>query len=83
MNKVEKILVRRKLADYENKLKNEMRDISNRIEEMNKVCSTSEMNTIWHQSKEYALLMDRLDTLSRVKMDITEIRCSDLLEDKE
>lgn len=50
-------------------------------EYMNDACVTMEAKAIWNQSKEYARLSSKIETLNEVLMDIIDIRCEKIFED--
>lgn len=78
---IEKLAVRKMLASYERKLKNEINSIEAEIQKINNVCQTNEMNEIWHQSKRYAELSARKYALYEVYHEIMDMRCDEVLED--
>ena len=78
---IEKLAVRRMLASYERKLKNEINSIEEKIQKMNNFCTTNEMFEIWHQSKKYAELTAKKCALYNVYCDIMDMRCDEMLED--
>jgi hypothetical protein len=78
---IEKLAVRKMLASYERKLKNEINSIEAEIQKMNNVCQTNEMLEIWHQSKRYAELSAKKCALYNVYCDIMDMRCDEALED--
>ena len=80
---IEKLVVRKMLASYEKKLKEEIRKIDEEINNMNEACITNEMLSIWHRSKEYEALHARKYALHEVLWDIHDIRCDEALEDDE
>lgn len=78
---IEKIEVRRMLAAYESKIKDEISNINNEIKRMNEACETVEMMEIWLQSKRRVELSMKLTTLFEVLGDIIDMRCCEQLED--
>lgn len=78
---IEKLTVRKMLASYEKKLKDEIHKIEDEIQEMNEACISNEMLSIWHRSKEYEALHARKYALYEVYCDIMDIRCDEALED--
>ena len=80
---IAKVEVRRQLALYEQKIKDEIKKVENEIVKMDIACATVEMMAIWKQSKEYAKLNERRGTLIEVLWGIRDIRCDEMLEDKE
>lgn len=78
---IAKIEVRKRLALYEKKLREERKEIERELEEMKSACTTSEMEAIWRQSKEYTRLNERWQTLHEVVMDIIDIRCEEMFND--
>ena len=80
---IAKVEVRKRLALYEDKLKERQKSIQGEIRRMNESCTTLEMDSIWHRSKEYAKLMTELQVLREVLFDIIDIRCDEMFEDDE
>lgn len=78
---IAKVEVRKRLALYEDKLKERKKSIQEEIRRMNDSCTTLEMQAIWHQSKEYAMLMTEMQVLHEVLFDIDDIRCEEMFED--
>ena len=78
---VEKVKVRRRLALYEQKIKEEIKRITNKIQQMNDSCQTIEMERIWRRSTEYIELHTRWAMLNDVLSDICDIRCDEMFED--
>ena len=78
---IEKLAVRKMLASYEKKLKEEIRSIEEEIENMNNACATNAMSKIWHNSKEYLELLTKYGTLYEVLSNIRDLRCDEMLED--
>ena len=80
---IAKVEVRRMLASYENKLREEIKVIRDKLESMENACPTLEMERIWRRSEEYAELYTKLTTLRGVLSDIIDIRCSEIFEEAE
>ena len=80
---IAKLEVRRMLASYEQKIREEIKGIREKLQIMEDSCSTFEMERIWRDSKEYTELHTRLATLSNVISDIIDMRCSEILEEAE
>lgn len=80
---IAKVEVRKRLALYEDKLKEREKSIQEEIRRMNDSCATLEMDAIWHRSKEYAKLMTELQVLREVLFDIIDIRCDEMFKDDE
>lgn len=78
---IAKIEVRKRLALYEQKLREERKVVENELQKMKKACATGEMEIIWKQSKEYARLNERRSLLYQVLMDIIDIRCEEIFND--
>ena len=78
---IAKVEVRKRLALYENIIKEEIKKIENQIKKMDEACSTMEMKTIWKQSKEYTKLNTRWSTLTEILWGIQDIRCDEMFED--
>ena len=78
---IAKIEVRKRIALYEQKLREERQSIEKELEKMKNACATSEMEAIWRQSKEYARLNERLKTLHEVTMDLIDMRCEEMFDD--
>ena len=79
---IEKIKVRRRLALYEKKIKEERVSIEEKIKRMKEACTTRETMMILLDSKEYARLVSRLETLDEVQSNILDIRCEEMLADE-
>ena len=75
--------VRRMLASYEQKLREEIADTREHIQTMEDSCRTVEMERIWRESNEYIELHTRLATLRNVISNIIDMRCSKILEEAE
>lgn len=78
---IEKLAVRKMLATYEKKLKEEIHRIEDEIQNMNEACITNKMSKIWHNSKEYEALHVRKYALYEVYHDIMDMRCGEALDD--
>lgn len=78
---IAKAEVRRQLALYEQKLKEEIKSVDEELKRMNSACSTSEMQAIWNKSVECAKLHTKFQTLYAVWMDIIDLRCSEMFEE--
>ena len=78
---IEKAEVRRRLAQYEIKLKKELQEIENEIKTMYDSCKTMKMERVWQKSEEYKMLSMKWQTLRTVLYDIEDIRCSELFND--
>ena len=78
---IAKVEVRKRLALYENTIKEEIKKIENQIKKMDESCSTMEMKTIWKQSKEYTKLNTRWSTLTEILWGVQDIRCDEMFED--
>lgn len=78
---IAKAEVRKRLALYENTIKEEIKKIENQIKKMDESCSTMEMKTIWKQSKEYTKLNTRWSTLTEILWGVQDIRCDEMFED--
>ena len=79
---IAKIKVRRRLASYEKKIKDERTSIEEKIKRMDDACTTREAKMIWRDSKEYARLVSRLEALGEVQSDILDMRCEEMLADE-
>ena len=78
---VEKVAVRKMLASYERKLKEEIRKIEEEKQRISDAIATIEAKEIWWQSKQYAELTEKYITLRNVLMDIIDMRCDEILID--
>lgn len=78
---VEKVAVRKMLASYERKLKEEIRKIEEEKQRISDAIATIEAKEIWWQSKQYAELTEKYITLRNVLMDIVDMRCDEMLND--
>lgn len=78
---IEKIEVRKMLANYEKKLKEEFNKIESQIKKMNEACISNDMLKVWHNSAEYAVLNARKWALYETYHEILDMRCSEMLED--
>ena len=78
---IEKVEVRRQLALYENKIREEIKSIREEMQAMNESCTTTAMKEIWLESEKYTKLSTRIKTLSGVLSDVIDIRCSEIFED--
>lgn len=79
---IKKAIVRRRLALYEKKIKEEIVNIEEKIQSMKDACKTREMMTILFDSKEYARLLSRFETLCEVQSYILDMRCEDMFADE-
>lgn len=80
---IEKVEVRRMLATYESKIKKEKDDICNEMEELRKACGTFDMEQILLTSVKYNVMREKVLMLTNILWDISDIRCSEALEDAE
>lgn len=78
---IAKVEVRKRLALYEQQIKEEIKRIENEAKRMDDACSTMEMKAIWKQSKEYTKLHTRWSTLTEILWGIRDIRCDEILND--
>ena len=78
---IAKVEVRRALASYETKIKEEIKRIENEIEKMDSACATKDIKEIWRASAKYATLRSRKCTLTEILYGVEDIRCSEMLED--
>ena len=78
---IAKVEVRKRLALYEQKIREEKKDIEAELDRMRNACATVEMKAIWNQSKEYAVLMAKWETLNEILMGIVNIRCDAMFDD--
>ena len=78
---IEKVEVRKLLASYENKFKEEIKRVRSEIEKMNNDCCTIEMERIWKKSAKHSALHSRLSTLTEALWIIQDIRCDEILND--
>lgn len=78
---IAKVEVRRVLALYEKKLKEERQSIIAEMDRMSNACTTLAMKEVWINSNEYLKLATRLATLNEVSMNIIDIRCDEMFAD--
>jgi len=78
---IAKVEVRNRLATYEWKIKQEIKTAKEEMNLIGDACVTMEAKAIWNQSKEYARLSSKIETLNEVLMDIIDIRCEKIFED--
>ena len=80
---IAKLEVRRQLAAYENKLREEIQIIEAEIEKINNDCKDSLMlQQMWIRSNVYYRLSTKLSTLRGVLNDIIDMRCSKVFEEE-
>lgn len=80
---IAKLEVRRMLASYEQKIREEIKGIREKLQTMENSCTTLEMERIWRDSNEYTELHTRLATLNNVISNIIDMRCSKIFEEAE
>lgn len=80
---IAKVEVRRYLASYENKIREEAKGIKERIQTIEDTCTTPELERMWRNSHEYIELHTRLMTLNFVLSDIIDMRCDRIFEEAE
>lgn len=78
---IAKVEVRKELALYEQKIKDEIKKVENEIEKMNNIFNTNDARPIWKASTEYAELRTRMSILTEVLWGIQDIRCGEMLND--
>ena len=78
---VEKVVVRQRLALYEQQIKEERQKIENEIKQMDDTCATDDIKNIWRASTKYSALRSRWSTLTEVLWGIQDIRCDEMFED--
>ena len=78
---IAKVEVRKELALYEQKIREEINKVRNEIEKMNNIFNTNDTMRIWKESAEYSALRTRLSTLTEVLWGIQDIRCGEMLND--
>ena len=79
---IEKLAVRKMLADYEKKLKEEIRKVEEEKQKIDNAIAY-EAKEIWYNSKKYNELVTKYITLHNVLADIRDMRCDEMLEDDE
>lgn len=80
---IAKLEVRRQLASYENKLREEINSIETEIERITNACKGSiELQQIWLASNKYFRIKTKLATLKDVLNDIIDMRCSKIFEEE-
>jgi adenosyl cobinamide kinase/adenosyl cobinamide phosphate guanylyltransferase len=78
---IEKLTVRKRLASYETKLKEEAKKVDAERQKLIDACTTSEARTILFQSKEYAELATKFAMLNIIRKDIMDMRCEEMFDD--
>ena len=78
---IAKVEVRKELALYEQKIKEEIKRVVDEIEKMNNIFDTNDTRPIWKASAEYTKLKTRYSTLTEVLWGIQDIRCGEMLND--
>lgn len=78
---IEKLEVRKMLASYEQKLKEEIRKIEEEKQRISDDCKGMEAKEIWWQSSKYAVLTEKYITLRNVLTDIIDMRCDEILNE--
>lgn len=78
---IAKVEVRRELALYEKKIKEEIKRIEDEIEKMDSACATNDIKEIWRASAKYTTLRSRKCTLTEIVWGIADIRCGEMLDD--
>ena len=79
---IEKVKVRQKIASYESKIKYETREAEKELEKLETECSLSKQShKLWLESKERAVLIERIETLRKAHFLLTDLRCDDLFND--
>ena len=78
---IEKVEVRRMLASYEKKLKEEIKKIEEEKERINNDCKSLEAKEIWWQSNKYNELVTKYIVLRNVLGDICDMRCGEMLNE--
>ena len=78
---IAKVEVRKELALYEQKIKDEIKKIENEIKKMDDACATDDIKVIWRASAKYSALRSRWSTLTEVLWGIQDIRCDEMFND--
>lgn len=78
---IAKVEVRRRLALYEQEIKERRSLVEEEMNRIKNACTTMEAKTICLGSIEYAKLAAKYATLNEILMDIVGIRCEEMLED--
>ena len=79
---IEKVKVRQKIASYEDKIKCEAREAEKELKKLETECSLSNAaHKLWAESKERAVLIERIETLRKAHFLLTALRCDDLFND--
>lgn len=78
---IAKVEVRKRLALYEQEIKERKNLVEDEMKRINNACTTMEAKTIWLGSIEYIKLATKLATLNEILMDIIDIRCEEMLND--
>ena len=80
---IAKAEVRKRLALYKTKLKEEIKDVENEIKRMDNAFSTEEAKKIWKESAEYSALRSRWIALGEVSWDIGDIMFDEMFDDED
>ena len=78
---IAKIKVKKELALYELKIKDEIKKIENEIKKMDEIFDTNATRRIWRESAKYSALHTRLSTLIEALWLFQDIRCGEMLND--
>ena len=78
---VAKIEVRKRLALYEQEIKERRKLIEEKMKRIGDACTTIQAKAIWSGSIEHMKLHTKWATLNEVLMDIIDIRCEEMFED--
>ena len=77
---IEKLAVRKMLANYEKHIKEEIRKVEEEKQKIDNAIAY-EAKEIWYNSKKYNELVTKFITLHSVLNDIRDMRCDEMLED--
>lgn len=78
---IAKVEVRKRLALYEQEIKERRNLIAEEMNRVSNACITMEAKTIWLGSIEYMKLATKFVTLNEILMDIIDMRCEEMLND--
>ena len=77
---IEKVKVRREIAAYELKLKEEIKNIERELARLGEMFgATNEMQKLWNGSTEKAVLTARYMALKEGLFMLSDLRCSEML----
>lgn len=72
----------KRLKESEFKIRKEIDKVDNELKTMRNLCTSNDMDRIWRNSKDYAVLYAKLEVLEKALFEIMDIRY-DIVRDKE